>query len=283
MRVIADPTELRPALADLRLRRKTIGFVPTMGALHDGHLSLVRVSREQTSAVVVSIFVNPTQFGPNEDFRIYPRTPEADLEFLEREGVDIVFMPPTELMYPRGSKITVYAGPVGETFEGAIRPGHFDGVLTIVIKLFNLVQPDVAVFGQKDAQQLFLIRRMVTDLNVPVRVMEGDTIRESDGLAKSSRNVYLKVQEREKASVLHRALATGQRLFDAGNRSLADFQRAMHAELAFVPEFTPDYATAVSEASFMENDPVADSVRLIVAGRLGPVRLIDNFRLSASR
>jgi len=250
-----------------------------MGALHEGHLSLVRNARRETDIVIVSIFVNPTQFGPHEDYRIYPRTLEEDTVLLNREFTDLAFVPRVEDIYPQGYTTTVQPGPAGDTFEGKIRPGHFAGVLSVVVKLFNLVQPDLAVFGQKDAQQLFLIRRMTEDLDFPIRIVESETVREDDGLALSSRNRYLKVEERKKAVVLYRALCAGKRVIESGHRSLSDTQNAMLEAIAKVPEFSPDYATAVSDDTFTEEDPIAPPARLIIAGRLGSVRLIDNMKV----
>lgn len=279
MKVVHSIDELRRDIRSRRERGQRVGFVPTMGALHEGHLSLVRVARGHSDAVVVSIFVNPTQFGPTEDFRIYPRTPEKDLALLDGEATDLVFMPDVSEVYGKDAQITVDPGPAGSTFEGRIRPDHFRGVLTVVAKLFNMVQPDCAVFGQKDAQQIYLIRRMVRDLNFPLEIIEADTIREGDGLAKSSRNVYLKVGERPLATVLYRALCAAQRRFAEGDAGLKGLQSAMADVIESVPEFTADYATAVSKETYGETDPVADTGRLIIAGRLGSVRLIDNMRL----
>jgi pantoate--beta-alanine ligase len=274
-------SELHALLAEIRSPDSRLSLVPTMGALHAGHLSLVDAARQQSDRVVVSIFVNPTQFGPREDYRIYPRTPEQDLQALEGAGVDLVFIPRAADMYPDGAAVSVDPGLVGSTFEGAVRPEHFRGVLTIVSKLFNLVQPNVAVFGQKDAQQLFLIRRMVEDLNFPIDIIEGETVRETDGLARSSRNVYLKTKERTQAAVLYRALRAGEKAFIVGDRTLPEVRHAMETVLGGVSEFVADYATAVGEKSFLEEDPLPDSIRLIVAGKLGSVRLIDNFRVHA--
>lgn len=279
MKTIARLSELRKIIGEYHRASQTVGFVPTMGALHKGHLSLVRTAREHAQKTIVSIFVNPAQFGPKEDFRIYPRTPERDLELLAREKVDVVFMPVVEEIYPEGTSVSVDPGPVGNAFEGAIRPGHFKGVLTVVAKLFHMVEPDTAVFGQKDAQQLFLIRRMVTDLNFPVQILEGDTLREPDGLALSSRNVYLNGEQRKKATILYRALCGGRKIIETCERSLNHVQEAMRDAAAAEPEFLPDYMTAVSEANFAEEDPVPEKARLIIAGCLGPVRLIDNLRL----
>ncbi|HEY3294433.1 MAG TPA: pantoate--beta-alanine ligase [bacterium] len=280
MKIAHTFAELDAALKDMRRDGASLGFVPTMGALHSGHLSLLETTRSKAEKVTVSIFVNPTQFGPKEDYRVYPRVPEKDCELLEREGVALVFLPTAEQMYPAGSPlVTVDPGPVGNEFEGRSRPGHFRGVLTVVAKLLHLVQPNVAVFGQKDAQQLFLIRRMVADLNFPVEIVESATVREADGLAMSSRNAYLKAAERHKATVLYRALSEGKRLFESGLRSLDDIHAAMREAARSVEEFELDYATAVGESDFVEKDPLPQEARLIIAGKLGSVRLIDNLPL----
>jgi pantoate--beta-alanine ligase len=250
-----------------------------MGALHEGHLSLVRIARERAQRVVVSIFVNPTQFGPNEDYRRYPRTPERDAERLAGEGVDLLFSPDAEDIYPEGWTIRVEPGSAGKVFEGAVRPGHFAGVLTVVAKLFHLVEPDMAVFGQKDAQQLFLVRRMVADLNFPVEIVEGDTVRETDGVACSSRNAYLSPGQRAKATVLYRALCEGKRAAETSGGSLRRVQEAMQNVISTEREFAVDYATCVSDDTFSERDPISPRGRLIIAGRLGAVRLIDNLRI----
>ena len=279
MKVVTRLADLRAIIGEYRRDSRTVGFVPTMGALHEGHLSLVRLARERAQRCVVSSFVNPAQFGPQEDYGAYPRTPERDFELLTGEGVDVVFTPDTAEVYPEGTAVGVNPGPVGDVFEGAIRPGHFGGVLTVVAKLFHMVEPDVAVFGQKDAQQLFLIRRMVADLNFPVQIVEGDTVREADGLAHSSRNAYLSPVERAKAVVLFRALCAGEIAAESAGRSLRHVQEAMAKVTAAEAGFSLDYATAVSDASFSEEDPLPKPARLIIAGCLGPVRLIDNLRI----
>jgi pantoate--beta-alanine ligase len=283
MIVCRTRVELFPRIAEWKRAGVQIGFVPTMGALHDGHLSLVRVAREHARQVVVSIFVNPTQFGPNEDFSRYPRAPERDLELLERERVELVWMPDASEMYGHDEQITVDPGPVAKVFEGVVRPEHFRGVLTVVAKLLHQVQPDVAVFGQKDAQQLFLVRRMVADLAFPLRIVEAPTARESDGLARSSRNVYLKQVEREQADALWRALSAGKGLIMRGERSLAAVERSMRDVLASVPGCDLQYATVVSETGFSACDPLAPSGRLIIAVKLGSVRLIDNEKYEVER
>jgi pantoate--beta-alanine ligase len=279
MIVVRTPSELREALDEFRKSGKDLGFVPTMGALHDGHLSLVKIARQNSDLVVASIFVNPKQFGPHEDYARYPRKIDQDIELLQNESVDIVFVPDASVMYPAGSTVSVDPGPLGNVFEGAARPGHFQGVLTIVAKLLNHVQPQVAVLGQKDAQQLFLIKQMVEDLNFRTKIIEGETIRELDGLALSSRNVYLKSEERSQASALYRALVVGRSAIRAGIQSLRSIQLSMRELLASAPLVTLEYATAVNDESFEEYDPLPDQPRLIIAARLGSVRLIDNLKV----
>ncbi len=250
---------------------RTLALVPTMGALHEGHLSLIRLAKAHADHVAVSIFVNPLQFGPNEDFSRYPRTFEADVAACRTEGVDIVFAPSAEEMYPPDRQVSVSAGHMGTIVEGAFRPGHFDGVLTVVLKLLNLVRPNVAIFGQKDAQQLAMIRRMVADLDVPVRVVGAPIVREPDGLALSSRNRYLSPAEREIALALSRALREG-----AGHRTPGEIVTAARRILDAAP-LTVDYVVLADPATFAEvrEDHTGEAV-LAVAGRVGATRLIDN-------
>ncbi|MFS1298889.1 pantoate--beta-alanine ligase [Streptosporangium longisporum] len=254
----------------------TLALVPTMGALHEGHRSLVRLARERADQVAVSIFVNPLQFGPAEDFSRYPRTFEADLEICRAEGVGIVFAPSAEEMYPPGRQVGVSAGAMGSIVEGEFRPGHLDGVLTVVLKLFNLVRPDVAVFGQKDAQQLAMIRRMVADLNVPVTVVGAPTVREPDGLALSSRNRYLSPRDRQVALALSRALTEG-----SAEHAATRVRRAARAVLDAEPSLALDYLVLVDPATFTEvGDDHAGEAILAVAARVGSTRLIDNVTLT---
>ena len=268
-------TEVIETIPDLRLRRETAGsvaFVPTMGALHDGHLALVRRAAELADTVIVSIFVNPLQFGAGEDLDRYPRDLDADLAVLPDDVV--VFAPPVAELYPDGASGTlVTAGEAGTTFEGATRPGHFDGMLTVVAKLLNIVQPDVVVFGQKDAQQVFLVQRMVRDLNVPVVVDIVETVREDSGLALSSRNRYLDADQHRAALALSRALAAAA----AAGGSRASALVAAREVLAAEPGVDVDYVELVDPATFV---PVPDDYRgpatAIVAARVGTTRLIDN-------
>ncbi|GLZ15373.1 pantothenate synthetase [Actinomadura sp. NBRC 104425] len=258
-----------------------LALVPTMGALHEGHRSLIRRARELADTVVVSIFVNPLQFGPNEDFDRYPRTFAADVEACAAEGVDIVFAPTREVMYPTEPLVRLDSGPMGAVVEGVTRPGHFDGVLTVVLKLFNLVRPDLAVFGEKDAQQLALIRRMVADLDVPVEIVAGPTVRESDGLALSSRNRYLSEDERRTALSLSQALRAGADAAAGGPSAVRQAARAVLDKAAAAdPPLALDYLVLVDPATFTEvDDAHTGPAVLAVAGRVGATHLIDNVPL----
>jgi len=247
-----------------------------MGALHIAHMSLVKIARAKADYSVVSIFVNPSQFAPNEDFERYPRTPEQDCELLAAEGVDLVFLPSRAEMYAENETVTIDPGVTAQSFEGRSRPTHFRGVLTVVAKLFGQVQPDFAVFGEKDAQQLFLVREMVRCLQFPIEIIAGETLRESDGLALSSRNRYLKKAERELATVLYDALTAGVLAFQSGERSLEEIRGSMREAINAVPEFEVDYFTVVNDDNFEEVDPVGERPRMIIAGRIGSVRLLDN-------
>ncbi|TDB71733.1 pantoate--beta-alanine ligase [Actinomadura sp. KC216] len=259
----------------------TLALVPTMGALHEGHRSLIRLARRRADAVAVSIFVNPLQFGPNEDFGRYPRTLAADLDICAAEGADLVFAPSRSVMYPDAPQVTIKSGPMGEVVEGATRPGHFDGMLTVVLKLLNLVRPDVAVFGEKDAQQLAIIRRMVADLNVPVEIVGGPTIREPDGLALSSRNRYLAEDERRTALALSHALHVGADASPEGPEAVISAASAVLDKAASAdPPLLLDYLVLVDPATFTAiTPPYAGPAVLAVAGRVGATHLIDNVPL----
>ena len=269
MKVARTINELRDVLATAP---HPIGFVPTMGALHDGHLSLVRAARQRCDTVVMSIFVNPLQFGPHEDFSRYPRSERDDLAAAENEKVDVVFMPSVDEMYPEGRATTVHVDGLADLYEGAIRPGHFDGVATVVTKLFAIVTPDEAFFGQKDAQQLAVIKRVVEDLSLPVEIVACPTIRERDGLALSSRNVYLSEEERRRATSLWRALRSGWDLLETSGAPSAEKQ--MRATLEDGLDAV-DYAAVVDPSTF-GSPGTGGPYLLIVAGRLGETRLIDN-------
>ncbi|MET0741298.1 MAG: pantoate--beta-alanine ligase [Candidatus Nanopelagicales bacterium] len=259
-----------------------LALVPTMGALHAGHRELLRVARGRAHTVVMSLFVNPLQFGPSEDLDRYPRTFDADVAMAADEGVDLIFAPGIGQMYPGGSRgqvVTVHAvGPLAERLEGAARPGHFDGVLTVVTKLLTLVRPDVAVFGQKDAQQLALVRRMVADLSFPVEIVAVPTVREPDGLALSSRNAYLNEAERTQALVLSRALIAGTTVAARGAPSVL---RAVDETLAEQPNVRLDYRALVDPATFIDVEPTyTGDALLLLAARVGSTRLIDNATLT---
>jgi pantoate--beta-alanine ligase len=277
-RVVNTRAELAEALKGVRSAGGRVAFVPTMGALHEGHASLMKTARAavtSSDAVVVSIFVNPMQFGPNEDLSSYPRTFEADLEICAREGVDVVFHPSVDEVYPSGDPVvTVDPGPDRRSLEGRIRRGHFRGVATVVAKLFGLVQPDLAFFGEKDYEQLVLIRRMVSDLCMGVDVVGVPTVREEDGLALSSRNRYLSAEERILARTLSRALRAGVDAAPQGAMAVID---AAGAALDAEPEVKYDYL--VLAAPDLDGTPEEGEARLLVAARVGPTRLIDNMPL----
>ncbi|MFD4421861.1 pantoate--beta-alanine ligase [Agromyces sp. NPDC058484] len=275
-RVVPTIAALRATLAERRAGGASVALVPTMGALHDGHLALVRRARELADVVVVSIFVNPLQFGPGEDLARYPRSLDADVAALTALGVDTVFAPHVDEMYPRGGAggTTVHAGPIGSRYEGASRPGHFDGMLTVVAKLFGIVLPDVAVFGQKDAQQVFLVSRMVADLDLPVRIETVPIVREPDGLARSSRNRYLDAEQRRAALVLVESLRAADAAASAGPSELLAEGVAAFGDHDGV---TLDYFVVVDPDTLL---PVPDDYRgralVLVAALVGSTRLIDN-------
>lgn len=274
---IAELRSLRSAL----LPNETVGFVPTMGYLHAGHMSLVEMARRENSIVVVSIFVNPAQFGPNEDLSRYPRDMERDLNLLREAGADWVFTPSVEEMYPDGFSTYVDVREVTSRLEGEMRPGHFTGVATVVAKLFNLVQPQRAYFGQKDAQQVVVVRKMVADLNFPLSIVVGPTVREPDGLALSSRNVYLNPQERAAATVLYRALSAARDLWQQGEHRGTPLRDAMSRTLAGEPLASPDYTSVADPLTLQELDDSGEAIEALasLAVRIGKTRLIDNMLL----
>jgi len=269
--------EVRAAVAEARRESKRIALVPTMGALHDGHLSLVRAARERADYVIASIFVNPTQFGPGEDFAAYPRDLDRDLDLLGAEGVDLAFTPTPEVMYATDAQVSVDPGPLGDVLEGVVRPGHFRGVCTVVAKLLAIAQPDLAFFGEKDFQQLTIVRRMARDLDFPVRVVACPTVRECDGLAMSSRNAYLSRDERAAATVLYRALRTAETLALGGERDATVLSEAMRVTVAEEPGVELDYAVVADPATLVALETLSDQpARALVAARVGATRLIDN-------
>lgn len=261
----------------------TIGFVPTMGYLHEGHLELVRNARAECESVVVSIFVNPTQFGPNEDFESYPRDSVRDLQMLIDEGVDIVFLPEVKEIYPQGFSSYVQVDGVTERLEGASRPTHFRGVTTVVCKLFNIVRPSCAYFGQKDAQQFMVIRKMVEDLDMPLEVAMVTTVREVDGLAMSSRNTYLAPNERDAATILYRALQAAEQRYKKSVRDANALRKAMQTKLDQEPLAQVEYVSVAHPRTLQELDKIgADGALLSLAVRIGKTRLIDNMFIAES-
>jgi pantoate--beta-alanine ligase len=276
MRTIATIADLRAVLAEHRAAGRTVGFVPTMGYLHDGHASLMRAARADTDVVVASVFVNPLQFGVGEDLDDYPRDPARDAEVAAGSGVDLLFTPPGDEMYPRPVLTTVSVAQVSEGLEGATRPTHFAGVATVVAKLFAIVGPCRAYFGAKDFQQVAVVRRMVHDLSFPVEVVACPTRREPDGLAMSSRNVYLTPDERAAAPVLYTALRAGAAAIGAGERDPAAVRDLMAGIIEAEPLAELDYAAVVDADSFTVPDPLAGTLRLLAAVRFGRARLIDN-------
>jgi pantoate--beta-alanine ligase len=276
MRVVHTIAEAR---AVRRALPGTWGFVPTMGYLHEGHLSLIRRARAENDRVAVSIFVNPTQFGPHEDYARYPRDLERDLRLLEPLGVDLVFVPSVEEMYPPGFQTWVVVEEVSRPLEGASRPGHFRGVATVVAKLFHILQPDRAYFGQKDAQQTVVIRRMVQDLNIPVEIVICPTVREPDGLAMSSRNTYLNPEERRSATVLFRALQMAKARYEAGERDAERLREAMREVIRAEPLARIDYVSVAHPETLQELERVEGPALLSLAVYIGTTRLIDNLML----
>ena len=279
MRAVASSAELRAAVGAARQAGAAVGFVPTMGALHAGHRSLLARARRESGFVVASIFVNPLQFGPGEDLASYPRDLAGDLDVLERESVDLAFTPEQAEMWPRQPVVRVCSGSFGTRLEGAMRPGHLDGVATVVAKLLHLVGPSRAYFGQKDAQQLAMVRRIVADLALPNEIVACATVREPDGLAISSRNAYLSPPERRRATALSRGLLAGQEAFAGGEHDPAKIEAAVIAVLDSTPGIETQYVALVEPDGF-EPAPTAEAGQVLaVAARVGPARLIDNLVL----
>ncbi len=280
MKVCHTIDEMRAARRAAQREGRTVGLVPTMGALHEGHLSLVRLAKAQCDLVVVSIFINPLQFGPNEDLARYPRDFDRDRELLEREGVDFIFAPQVEEMYPAGAVTYVTVEGLSDKLCGGSRPGHFRGVTTVVSKLFHIVEPDRAFFGQKDAAQSTIIRRMVRDLNIPVQVVIGPIVREPDGLAMSSRNAYLNASQRLSALVLHRSLVAVQERFDRGERKVQALIEAGKQVFAEDPSVRLDYFEIVDPETLDPVDHLFHGALVAVAAFVGKARLIDNMVLA---
>ena len=271
--------EVRAAVRKARAAGHRVGLVPTMGTLHAGHVSLIRAARNETGFVVVSIFVNPAQFGPGEDYETYPRPLEEDLEVCRAEGVDLAFAPDASEMYPSGFATTVHMTGMTEKMCGAARPGHFDGVSTVVAKLFGIVEPDAAYFGEKDAQQLAVVRRMVRDLNVPVEIRGCSLVRDADGLATSSRNAYLSADERQRALVLHRALAGARQRISDGERDAKRIADEVRRQIADTGGVNLEYVAVVDPDSLEDLTEIGNQVLVAVAARVGSARLIDNVLL----
>ncbi len=284
IRIVETIEEVRDHVAQAKRLGRTVGLVPTMGALHAGHARLIEVARAECDEVIVWIFVNPTQFGPSEDFSRYPRTLDADLAIAERSGANLAFVPSVDTIYPPGPPATYVEVPgLSTVLEGASRPGHFRGVATVVLKFFNIVLPDVAYFGQKDYQQQLLLRRMVADLNVPVRIETVPTVREPDGLALSSRNRYLNAEERQAATVLSRALREAESVVRSGERSADRVRQVLRSTLESERLASVDYAE-VADADTLEPLATLGEGRgavALLAVRVGPARLIDNAVLPA--
>ena len=284
MQTAATIDELRAAVKTAKTHGARVAFVPTMGFLHEGHLALVDAARNAGATfVVVSIFVNPLQFGPNEDFERYPRNEGRDRELLESRNVDLLFLPSVEVMYPPGAVTTVSLNGVALPLEGERRPGHFAGVATVVLKLFNIVQPDVAVFGRKDAQQCAVIERMVRDLDVPVELLFAETTREHDGLALSSRNTYLSAEDRAKAPALHHALRGAEAAIEHGVHDVASLELLMHKLIAETDGIEVDYLAVIDPETFAAPADFHRDVLLAGAVRVGKTRLIDNIRVPRRR
>ena len=276
MQVLSTVREMRAASLAVRKSGQSLGLVPTMGALHAGHIALVRAARSQCDVVAASIFVNPKQFGPNEDFSKYPRTFERDCALLQDEGVALVFAPQPEEMYPTGASTFVEVEGVGDRLDGASRPGHFRGVATVVAKLFHIVGPDKAFFGQKDAAQVAVLRSMVRDLNFDLELVVCPTVREPDGLALSSRNRYLSAEERTRALVLSTALNVIAATYRAGQKSVAPLLEAGRSVLATEPEVRIDYLEIVNADTLLPLTEAAAGALVAIAAYVGSTRLIDN-------
>lgn len=280
MQIVKTKLELKTALKELRAGHKTVGFVPTMGFLHEGHLSLVRRAKSENDVVVVSIFVNPTQFGPNEDFESYPRDLEKDSKLVEGEGCDIVFAPEPEEMYPKPymTYVDVY-GDLTNKLCGASRPGHFKGVATVVTKLFNLVRPTRAYFGQKDAQQVAVIEQMVADLDMNLEIVPCPIVREADGLALSSRNTYLTESDRKDALVLSQSLLWAKEAIESGERNAAVLLKGIRDRIEGVPATEIDYIQIVDARTLESVETLKGTILIALAVKVGKPRLIDNMRI----
>jgi pantoate--beta-alanine ligase len=283
MRTVTTIAGMKAAVAEARAKGRTIGFVPTMGYLHEGHLSLVRECWKSADLTVVSIFVNPLQFGPQEDFHRYPRNPERDAALLEKEGVNILFLPKNREMYPEGYRTSVEVAGLQDKLCGRSRPGHFKGVATVVLKLFNIVRPDYAFFGQKDAQQVVILRRMVEDLNADVEIRAMPIIRDPDGLAMSSRNAYLSAKERGAALVLSKSLDEAHRMFEKGERAAGAIRERISKAIAAEPLARIDYVEIVDPSSLEGVERIDGEALVALAVYVGKTRLIDNTILGSTK
>lgn len=279
MEIIQRILQMKELSRKARSEGKVIGFVPTMGYLHEGHLSLVREARKMADIVVVSIFVNPAQFGPNEDLDRYPRDVTRDAEQLSAENVDYIFLPKTEEIYPEGYRTYIKVRELSDVLEGAVRPGHFEGVTTVVLKLFQAVNPHFSYFGQKDAQQLVIIRRMVQDLNLDVEIIRLPVVREADGLAMSSRNIFLSPEERKAAPVLYRALQRAQSMIEQGERKTKTILKQIHEIIEAEPLAKIDYVAAVDLNDLKDVKTLKGKNLIAIAARFGTTRLIDNIMI----
>ncbi|MBD3344982.1 MAG: pantoate--beta-alanine ligase [Chitinivibrionales bacterium] len=284
MKIITDPREMQKVCISFNDKKRKIGFVPTMGALHEGHLSLLHKAREFSDISVISIYVNPAQFGPNEDLAKYPRPFDKDCEIAEKEGCDIIFAPKSEDMYPENYHTKVSVEDITTRLCGASRPGHFDGVTTIVLKLFTIVRPDIAVFGQKDAQQVVVIKRMVDDLNVPVAIEVGPVVREPDGLAMSSRNSYLTENERREVPLIFSALQQVEKEYERGERSAAKLRKGIESAYRAAHSFKTEYIEIVDTITITPLDQIETTALVAVACRTteSNTRLIDNVVLGGT-
>jgi len=276
MDVCKDIDCVRAFIKSIKQQFKTIGFVPTMGYLHEGHMSLVKASKNMCDITVVSIFVNPKQFGPKEDYSKYPRNLERDLKLLEEAKIDMVFIPDVDTIYPEGFSTTINIGPLANVLEGAFRPGHFDGVCTVVTKLFNIVKPDKAFFGEKDYQQLKIIQKLVKDLNLDIEIVPIPTKREEDGLAMSSRNAYLNQEERRRASSIYRFLLKAKEAFEKG---IKDTDKIIEYAKAVLDVDAVDYIKIVDKETLEEKTTPSKYDRILIAVRIGSTRLIDNVEI----
>ncbi|PIV39842.1 MAG: pantoate--beta-alanine ligase [Candidatus Omnitrophica bacterium CG02_land_8_20_14_3_00__42_8] len=279
MKVYRDPSSLIKKVREIKKQGYKIGLVPTMGFLHEGHMSLVRKARKDTDCVIVSIFVNPAQFGPGEDFKKYPRALKKDLVLCEKEGVDIIFAPESKKMYPRGYSTYVNVEKITDTLCGASRPGHFRGVSTVVAKFFNIITPDIAYFGRKDAQQAIVIKRMAEDLNMGVEIKVMPIVREKDGLAMSSRNVYLNRRERSEAQCIYKSLKSAKKLFNSGERDSKKIINKIKRVINSQPDTKIDYAAIVGTKDLRDIKKISGEALIAVAVKIGKTRLIDNIVL----